>query len=131
VKSADTGPRLPLGELAATGRTCPQTGWWEHDEPGPKGDSRRQHIRAGDRMPHVVRTGEPSIWQKLKGERPSFRTATVWKLVSYDDAPSLAGMAAQPSSIAQTTPPDYLLKDATDTRHEGGRGEGTPPNKKG
>ena len=130
-KSADAGPRLPLGELAATGRTCPQTGWWEHDEPGPAGDSRRQHIRAGDRMPHVVTVGEPSIWQKLKGERPSYRTATVWKLLSYDDAPSLAEMTAQPTVIAQVSPPDDLPKDATDTRHEGGRGDGNPPDKKG
>lgn len=131
VKSADTGPRLPLGELAATGRTCPQTGWWEHDEPGQKVDSRRQHIRAGDRMPHVVAIGEPSIWQKLKGERPSYRTATVWKLVSYDDAPTLADVTAQPFSIAQVSPPDDLPKDAPHPRLEGGRGEGIPPNEKG
>jgi hypothetical protein len=130
-KSADTGPRLALGELAATGRTCPQTGWWEHDAPGPAGDNRRQHIRAGDRMPHVVTIGEPSIWQKLKGERPSYRTATVWKLLSYDDAPSHADMTAQPTLIAQVSPPDDLPKDATDTMHEAGRGEGTPPNTKG
>lgn len=131
VKSADTGPRLPLGELAATGRTCPQAGWWEHDAPGPTGDSRRQHIRAGDRMPYAVAVGEPSIWQKLKGERPSYRTATVWKLLSYDDAPNLADMTAQPTSIAQIPPPDDLPKDATDSTDEGGRGEGAPPNTKG
>lgn len=130
-KSADAGLRLPLGELAATGRACPQTGWWEHDEPEPKGDSRRQHIRAGDRMPYAAAIGEPSIWQKLKGERPSYRTATVWKLVSYDDAPSLADMTAQPTSIAQISPPDDLPKDATGTRLEGGRGGGFPPNEKG
>ncbi|KQQ86714.1 T6SS immunity protein Tli4 family protein [Massilia sp. Leaf139] len=130
-KSADTGPRLALGELAATGRTCPETGWWEHDAPGPAGDNRRQHIRAGDRMPHVVAIGEPSIWQKLKGERPSYRTATVWKLVSYDDARSLADMTTQPTLIAQISPSDDLPKDATDPRLEGGRGEGILPNEKG
>jgi hypothetical protein len=81
------GPRLPLGELAATGRTCPQTGWWEPNEPGEVKDARRQHIKAGDRMPHAVSPGEPSLWQKLKGELPSYRTATVWKLVAYGDAP--------------------------------------------
>ncbi|MEH6437269.1 T6SS immunity protein Tli4 family protein [Massilia sp. DD77] len=129
MQSAGTGPRLPLGELAATGRTCPQTGWWEYDAPGPAGDSRRQHIRAGDHMPHAVATGEPSIWQKLKGERPSYRMATVWKLVSYDDAPPRVDVVAQPSSIAQISLPDDLPKDATDTRHEGGRGKGTAPKK--
>ncbi len=131
LKSADTGPRLPLGELAATGRTCPQTGLWEHDGPGPAGDNRRQHIRAGDRMPHVVAMGEPSIWQKLKGQRPTHRAATVWKLVSYDDAPALAHTAGQPTSIVGIPPSDDLSKDAADPRPNGGRGEQTPPNEKG
>ncbi|UVW28617.1 T6SS immunity protein Tli4 family protein [Massilia sp. H6] len=131
VESTDTGPRLPLGELAATGRTCPQTGWWEHDAPGPTGDSRRRHFRAGERMPHTVAIGEPSIWQKLKGERPSYRTATVWKLVSYDDAPSVADVIAQPTSIAQNALPDALSNDATNTRHEAGHGVGDQSNKKG
>jgi hypothetical protein len=82
-------------------------------------------------MPHVVTIGEPSIWQKLKGERPSYRTATVWKLVSYNDAPSLADMTAQPTSIAQISPSDDLPNDATDTKLEGGRVAGIPPNEKG
>lgn len=90
VKSAGTNPhpQIPLGELAATGRTCPQTGWWEADDLGATEGDRRRHFNAGDRMPHVVSLGEPSIWQKLKGERPSYRTATVWKLVAYGDAPT-------------------------------------------
>lgn len=131
VKSADTGPHRPLGELAATGRICPQTGWWEHDAPRPAGGSRGQHIRAGDRMPHAVAIGEPSIWQKLKGERPSYRTGTVWKLVSYDDAPPLADMTVQPTATAQISSPDDLPKGASDPRLEGGRGDDIPSNKKG
>jgi hypothetical protein len=89
VKSVDAapGPRLPLGELAATGRTCPQSGWWEPDESGNLKGERRQHIKAGDRMPHGLVAAKPTFWQKLKGERPSYRTGTVWKLVAYDDAP--------------------------------------------
>lgn len=73
-----------LGDLAATGRVCPQTGWWE-----PEG-GRRQHIKAGERMPHLITNGEPSLWQKLTGEKPSYRVATMWKLVSYDDMPAQA-----------------------------------------
>jgi hypothetical protein len=38
-------------------------------------------------MPQVTTLGESSLWQKLKGARPSYRTATVWKLVDYDAAP--------------------------------------------
>ncbi|MGZ4964781.1 MAG: T6SS immunity protein Tli4 family protein, partial [Limisphaerales bacterium] len=88
-------PHVPLGELAATGRTCPETGWWEPDEPGSTKNDQRQHIKAGERMPHVVSRGEPSLWQKLKGEQPSHRTATVWKLVGYDDAPAQTDLAAR------------------------------------
>lgn len=92
VKSADADPesRRPLGELAATGRTCPQTGWWQPTDEHDRADGQRQHIKAGERMPHVVSFGEPSLWQKLNGERPSYRAATVWKLVDYGDAPTVA-----------------------------------------
>lgn len=92
-KTADAGPRRPLGELAATGRTCPQTGWWASDVAPDKNGGGNQHIKAGDIMPHAVTSGEPSLWQKLKGERPSIRVATVWKLVGYDDAPAHADVA--------------------------------------
>jgi hypothetical protein len=95
VKSADDGPRMPLGELAATGRTCPQTGWWASSELENIEGGQRQHIKAGERMPHVVSLGEPTLWQKLKGERPSYRTATVWKLVGYDDPPAQTDLAAR------------------------------------
>jgi hypothetical protein len=90
IKSADAGPRLPLGELAATGRTCPQTGWWVPDEESGIKGGERQHIKKGERMPHVVSQVAPSLWQKLKGEQPTHRTATVWKLVAHGDAPPLA-----------------------------------------
>lgn len=95
IKAAEGNPRphLPLGELAATGRTCPQTGWWQPSEPHERTAGLRQYIKAGDRMPHMVSTGEPSLWQKLKGERPTYQTATVWKLVSYEEAPVHASLA--------------------------------------
>jgi hypothetical protein len=130
VKSADAGPRphLPLGELAATGRTCPQTGWWEPSESHGRAGDQRQHIKAGEPMPHVVSLGEPSIWQKLKGERPSYRMATVWKLVGYDDAPARADVAAQTPTIAQISPTSAPASDGT---AEGGQNEGASPQKKG
>jgi hypothetical protein len=106
VKSADADvePRLPLGELAATGRTCPQTGWWQATESGNMEAGGRQHIKAGERMPHVVTTGEPSLWQKLKGEQPSYRTATVWKLIGYGDGPAHLETATPPTNVAQASP---------------------------
>ncbi|WP_229507264.1 T6SS immunity protein Tli4 family protein [Pseudoduganella rivuli] len=79
-------PLLPLGELVATGRACPQTGWWQTVEAGEIAGGRRKRFTAGDQMPDVVLLGASSVWQKLKGERPSHRTATLWKLVDYDEA---------------------------------------------
>lgn len=95
-KAAEGGPgaRRPLGELAATGRTCPQTGWWASDD--AQGGS--QYVKVGDIMPHAITSGEPSLWQKFKGERPSYRTATVWKLVAYDDASAHSTTATQTSA---------------------------------
>lgn len=107
VKSADAGPHLPLGELAATGRTCPQTGWWIPDEEsGTTGG--RQHIKKGERMPHVISQAAPSLWQKLKGEQPTHHTATVWKLVAHGNAPAPAvtNVAAANGSTNEQASPD-------------------------
>lgn len=125
-KTAGTEPRpnLPLGELAATGRICPQTGWWEPDDAREIEGSRRQHIKAGDRMPHVVSLGEPSIWQKLKGERPAYRAAAVWKLVSYSDAPVQAKLPIQAPTLAQASHNDLTIKDAAGP--EGGPTKASP-----
>ena len=57
----------PLGTLAATGRLCPQTGLWrciDDDRPVQGGLTRQ--LRAGERMPHAVVAGKPSLWQRLK-----------------------------------------------------------------
>lgn len=93
--AADSAPRLPLGELAATGRACPQTGWWQSAEADAVEGGRRKHFNVGESMPQVVLLSEPSLWQKLKGKQASHRTATVWKLVDYDDVPTAAKESAQ------------------------------------
>ncbi|WP_206076808.1 T6SS immunity protein Tli4 family protein [Massilia horti] len=133
VKTSETGPgpHLPLGELAATGRICPQTGWWESDESRVIEGGRRQHIKAGERMPHVISLGEPSIWQRLKGEKPSYRTATVWKLVSYEDAPTRADTTSQTTKIAQAPDNKVAVKDTGGGTNESSRNEETSPQKKG
>lgn len=86
--SADL-PRLPLGELAATGRVCPQTGWWQPSEANTVDGGSRQHFNAGERMPHVTLASKSSLWQKLTGQHAMYRAATLWKLVAYGDAPAL------------------------------------------
>lgn len=129
---AGPGPHLPLGELAATGRTCPQTGWWEPEESRHIEGGARQHIKAGERMPHLISLGEPSLWRKLKGERPSYRTSTVWKLVSYDDAPARADVTRHAPTIAQVSPgSDVSSKDAGSGTTESNLDDDTSPQKKG
>jgi hypothetical protein len=132
VKTAGADPqsRLPLGELAATGRLCPQTGLWEPSEPDAT-HAQRRHIKAGEPMPHVISAGEPSLWQKLKGERPSYRTATVWKLVGYEDAPARADTTTQTPSIAQASTDNAAANgSAGDTTRSSGQ-QPTPPQDKG
>jgi hypothetical protein len=78
----------PLGELAATGRTCPQSGWWQAEKSGKAREGERRHVKKGEVMPHAMAVGELSLWQKLKKEQPEYWTATMWKLISYDEAPA-------------------------------------------
>jgi hypothetical protein len=110
VKTSDIAPepqpRLPLGELVATGRACPQTGWWQASEGGEIEGGARQYFRAGETMPQATTLGESSLWQKLKGARPSYRTATVWKLVDYDAAPTHADEENRTQTIAKAAPDD-------------------------
>jgi hypothetical protein len=108
VKTSDVGPEphVPLGELAATGRACPQTGWWQASEAGEIEGGARQYFRAGETMPQVTALGESSLWQKFKGARPSYRTATVWKLVDYDAAPAHAAEENHTQTIAKAAPDD-------------------------
>ncbi|MGA4045534.1 T6SS effector phospholipase Tle3 domain-containing protein [Ralstonia nicotianae] len=87
-------------EPVVTGYTCPQTGWWQCNEAGAIASERRQFIREGQIMPKVAVAGEPSLWQRVKGERPVWNTATVWTLASDTSAPQAAqaGAAQQASS---------------------------------
>jgi hypothetical protein len=79
---AAPAPKAPLGEMATTGRQCPQTGRWRAEE----GEERL--IREGEVMPHTPVSGTASLWQKLRGEAaPIYRSATVWKLVAYEMPP--------------------------------------------
>jgi hypothetical protein len=86
VSREDTAPAVPLGELAATGRTCPQTGNWQCSEPGVVEGGESKFIRQGDMMPRAVLRGVPSLWQKMSGRAPLHQVATVWKLIDYDAA---------------------------------------------
>lgn len=80
---ADTAPRVPLGELVATGHACPQTGYWQCSELNGIEGARPQFFSQGEQMPHAVLRGTPNLWQKLSGNAPSHQVATVWALVAY------------------------------------------------
>ena len=131
-KSAAISPaaRLPLGELAATGRTCPQSGMWEPNEPAGMEGERRRHIKAGERMPHITVQTEPSVWQKLKGERPAYQTGAIWKLVAYDIDASITPDATV--SMSATAPRDAagVAAKENENRAEGSGATAQSPSKK-
>ncbi|TYZ56573.1 hypothetical protein C2I33_01780 [Ralstonia solanacearum] len=94
-------PSTPLGELAATGRQCPQTGWWRCPDVGAT-DGGHRFIHEGQVMPQVAIVGKPTLWQRLKGDQPMWQAVTVWKLVSYahDEPVLLAPQADGPTASA-------------------------------
>ncbi|MCD2518671.1 hypothetical protein LQ564_20440 [Massilia sp. G4R7] len=127
----DHQPLFPLGELASTGRTCPQTGMWESSEASSMGGIQRQYIKAGNVMPRVLIRGEPSLWQKMRGQAPSHQLATIWKLVGYDDETSPPNIAAQTPSTAQVRSDSSATnKDKIDSRDDS-HGPASPPDEKG
>ncbi|MCL1622533.1 DUF3274 domain-containing protein [Ralstonia pseudosolanacearum] len=77
-------PSVASVEPVVTGYTCRQTGWWQCNEAGAISSERRQFIQEGQVMPKVAVAGTPSLWQRIKGERPVWNAATVWTLKSYD-----------------------------------------------
>ena len=128
VRTSDaTPPKAPLGELAATGHACPQTGWWlSVEQCRPVQGGRRQFFRTGERMPHAVLLGERSVWQKLKGEHPNYTIATVWKLVDYDEpqaSPTTTVAQAAAQDRAATHAPDAAAADTAPPPEAGS----TPP----
>ena len=86
---AAAGPKTPLGELAATGRACPQTGYWECKESENVVGGSRKFFREGEEMPHATLAATPSFWEKLSGESRSKQVATVWTLVVYEALPNV------------------------------------------
>lgn len=102
-------PRTPLGEIVATGRPCPQTGWWQCNDTGRIAGDRRRHLQAGEVMPPIVYLGEQTLWQKVTGEQPSYKTQTVWKLVDYDEAD-------KPASVLPETDASTAHSNADDVQ---------------
>lgn len=70
-----------LETRAVTGALCPETGWWECTDPRNVDGGKRRHFIQGEPLPYVIVAGDPNLWQKLTGDRPSRQTTTVWQLV--------------------------------------------------
>ena len=94
---AAAAPNVALGELAATGRTCPQTGIWECKESVNVVGGSRQFFRNGESMPPATLSVAPSLWKKLRGASPSTQVSTVWKLVDYEALPDEAVAKSKPA----------------------------------
>jgi hypothetical protein len=92
-------PRIPLGKHLRSGDSCNQTGWWQCMETDDVAGEKKRHFKAGESFPQATLLGKPSLWQQLTGQGTSFKRATVWQLVAYDEASTVelpASAAAQP-----------------------------------
>lgn len=114
-------PKTPLATLVGTGGMCPQTGWWQCTEGENIEGGRRRHFMSGESMPYAILVGEPSLWQKLTGDRPMHKLATVWKLVDYDEA-TLAT-----SSIPDKNDSSYAVAAQLPSLPEAGATKEMPP----
>lgn len=93
-RAAAAPPKTPLGTFLDTGSECPQAGWWQCSEHGDVVGGRQRHFIAGETMPPATLKGKPTIFQKLKGERPIHQITTTWQLVVYDTEPGEANPRA-------------------------------------
>jgi hypothetical protein len=75
--------KQPLGAMGATGSVCLQTGYWDCSERGNIVGGHRQLFKAGQRFPQALVSSKLSIWQKLTGDQPTYRTDTEWTLAQY------------------------------------------------
>ncbi|WP_298234339.1 T6SS immunity protein Tli4 family protein [uncultured Azohydromonas sp.] len=95
--------KAPLGERHVTGRTCPQTGWWECDDDLNLAQRPGIWLEEGQRMPMALVWRKPSLWQQLKGERPVGKAPAVWRLAAYEAPPG--GQGRNESDAARQPPP--------------------------
>jgi hypothetical protein len=106
---AAAAANVALGELAATGRACPQTGFWECKESENVVGGSRKFFREGENMPPATLSAAPSLWGKLSGASRSEQVSTVWKLVDYEALPDEDIVASKPVADgggALTEPPN-------------------------
>lgn len=78
----------PVGTLAASGRPCPESGWWLCADAKALDLSARWFGR-GEIMPSVWFKARRSWFERLKGRPAAMRCPTTWKLARHADMPAL------------------------------------------
>lgn len=84
-----------VGAIALSGTRCPQSGWWHcadgSDTIRIQGGARK-YFKEGKILPQAVLVGQPTLWQKIRSEKPIFclENPTVWTLVKTDVAPTVS-----------------------------------------
>jgi hypothetical protein len=78
-------PAPQLGDSAAAGDICPETGWWRCGD-GRAGVSvlggQQQFMLKGQRMPQALLLPSQTLWERIQGIQPSYetRSPTAWTL---------------------------------------------------
>ncbi|WGG53023.1 T6SS immunity protein Tli4 family protein [Rugamonas sp. DEMB1] len=90
VRPPVAAPVVPeIGSGVSAYEACPASGWWQCYDGKPLGEvvlGDTQFFRRGVRMPQATLLVPPTLWQRIKRERPTFQheAPTYWKLVRHD-----------------------------------------------
>lgn len=92
----------PHAKRVYADQPCPATGWWSCDDGANEfavQGGARQFFRQGVRMPQAVLLGPPTVWQKMKGQRPTFNreAPTLWNWSATEPAIPTDGPEKKPS----------------------------------
>jgi hypothetical protein len=111
-------PATPIGTLSFASEKCVQTGWWQCTDGNDEVDivgGRRQYFTEGQVLPQAVLLTPATLWQNLRGEKPTFTSSipSSWKLLDRRKAPRNQPFAF----LAKPLPPaDDSIRDFSDGR---------------
>lgn len=82
-ENAPSGPKL--GDSAAAGDSCPESGWWQCADGGDRVGvlgGQRQFMRKSQRMPQALLLPPQTPWEKIRGVQRSYQGTqpTSWTL---------------------------------------------------
>jgi hypothetical protein len=115
---AQSAATTPIGTLALAAEKCPKSGWWQCTDGNDEVDivgGRRQYFTEGQVLPQAVLLTPATLWQNLRGEKPTFTSSipSSWKLLDRRKAPRNQPFAF----LAKPLPPaDDSIRDFSDGR---------------